>query len=252
MVFENRDNFLIRENEEGRITDSELEDILNLNDRIPEPTKTVLGYLTDVAAMLREQKLADQYVVFGGYGVLCHLVSCFDDNIISVWRGSDDIDMVGSVHVLNSIRSGYNVFNDKPSPNIESKRTLKITPRRQNITSCKIDYVEDDKIVQQDTETVKVMGIPIHVVSPLYIIKNKLGIYDQEAKHCQDIKTLLGVCEYRKIDLTELVKYFSRDERARLYSFLVTQNYFQPDGSRLEFGPTDRYVTALKTVLKKS
>src|SRR3990172_9945857 len=110
---------------EDNLRDENIMHYLEFFDELQEPTKTVLGYALDIASYLSSQSLSNKYVLFGGYAVLSNLMTTFGDSVAKVWRGSTDIDMAGNRNVLNSLRSGYHIFNNLQNSNVPDKRTLK-------------------------------------------------------------------------------------------------------------------------------
>lgn len=248
MTFPNMDNFLLEQVERGDLTDSQLENILDLMDELPEPTKTVLGYLTDIAAMAKTMGFEDEYFLFGGYAVLTHLVSQYGDTVAKLWRGSDDIDMNGSRGLLNSIRSVYKIENDRLSENLADKRTLKITDREGNEDTCKIDYMMRE-FDEKDIEEVVVLGVPVRVLNPLELMKAKLDLYKKEEKQAMDLGSLLGVCEYRKLDPNELAKSLSHEQVAQMHEFISTLD--RHTDPRISTAPSTPYILQLRAALER-
>jgi len=125
------------DNLEKRLPESQYDIYLDITRRLKEPFNSTLRYMLDMASVFEEVKLKDQYALFGGYAVLTHIVDQFGDKIIPTWRGSQDIDLIGTNKIITTLKSFYNVESDNASPNIKGKRTLKID---ENNRECKVDF----------------------------------------------------------------------------------------------------------------
>lgn len=248
MVFKNRDDALQADMESGQLTIEDATRILLEQNKISEPTRTVVGYVTDIAAVLRKYQLDGQYGVFGGYAVLAHLVSRFGDSVIPAWRGSNDIDMFGTIEVLNALRATYIVTNDRPSPNLDDKVTLKIVVKSSDEIECKIDYLLPKGSRPYQIEEIPVLGVPIVVATPIDLIKAKMGAAATERKQMLDIESLLGVIEYRQLKPKQVAAEFSRPQAQELYNLIVRTNDF--NAVRLTTGPSPGYLNNLKHCLK--
>jgi hypothetical protein len=214
-----------------------------------EPVKTVFGRTLDIASYLNLQGMSDQYGVFGGYAVLSNLMGAFGDDVAKVWRGSDDIDMAGTIQVLNSMRSAYDFTNDLPSPNIPSKRTLKI--KEEDGEECKIDfYLGSIALKYGSVRTNCHFGIPVQVVKPEYIIKNKLYTPKGEIQHCADIVSMISVLESEGSSSKEIIGILVNQEFEELRRRIITAERKYRD-TRFGFFPTKSYLNALKKELKR-
>ncbi len=253
MKFKNKDDLLTRKLDRGDISEKDLDEILAIEGKLAEPTKTVIEYLRDIAAMAELQHLDNNYAVFGGYAVLAHMIRQHGNAIAEFWRGSDDIDMVGDIILLNSIRSQYFVSNDRASPNLKGKRTLKIISRGEvdetGKGECKIDYFQREFDIE-DTEKIDILGIQVRVLKPSMLIKSKLSVYKSENKQMIDIYNLLGVCEHRELGAERLVQKLSQTEAHELYGFIknLENSEFV---ARLSTGPSDQYTADLRTRLQE-
>lgn len=213
--------------------------------RIKEPFKSTLRYMLDIASVIEEIQLKDEYTMVGGYAVLTHIVDQFGDKIIPTWRGSQDIDMAGSYKVINALKSFYNIESDLPSPNIKDKRTLKI---KEDENECKIDFILGDLPYKREEK--RILGIPILVASPFDLIKSKASLAKEQLTHKVDVLKLLGVLEYRGFSINELVSGLDEQQREDLYNILengkgITEN------KRMNFGPGNEYAQLLKKYLHK-
>lgn len=254
MTFPNRDSFLEDAWKAGQLTEKQLDAILEVPTKVSEPTRTVIGYLTDISALFAKLGYSTDHGIYGGYGVLAQLVSKYGDPIIPVWRGSDDIDMFGTIDVLNMLRSVYDVQNDRPSPNIDAKFTLKIKTkddlRNEKNALCKIDYsIMSKGVPRYATETIHVLGVPIVAATPLALVRSKLEVASKEAEHLEDIYSMLGVLEYRNERPENVTAILDDNEARRLQDlFLLNPHYVRR--SRLDTAASPSYVDTLKQKLE--
>jgi len=237
MTFRHLEDIIVKEGREA--------DYLSITDGLKEPTKSTYAYLLDIAAMLRQNGLQDRYQVFGGYAVLAHLIRQYGDRIVLAWRGSSDIDMIGDMQALTSLKGFYQVKSDLPSPNIPSKRTIKLTIDGKQ--ECKIDYTIGNK--RGRTEFVSVLGIEVPVLEPSELIKSKLFAKD-ELVHKVDIVKLLGILESRKLDPEEFARSLTSEQRQDLYDVILT-GFDMTRNARMSMGPTKEYITKLRDYLRK-
>lgn len=251
MSFKNRDDHLVSRVQNGELSEGKLEEILIIVDSTPEPTKTVLSYIGDITSLALLYELNEQQYVFGGYAVLSHLVSRFGDQIIPIWRGSDDIDMKGTIEVLNALRSAYAVKNDRESPNLENKITLKLGSK-DDVSVCKIDYVfmnnGDDS--EDKVETIYVLGIPLRVATPLSLIQAKLELAEKEETHYLDVLHMVGVLEHRGTEPEAVAQGLNRKQREKLYE--QVKRYSDRKAERIDLGPSGDYIKSLKDKLRRS
>ena len=233
---------------EDKLEVEQYETYLDIVNRLKEPFNSTLKYMLDMAAVLDQVKLKDEYAIFGGYGVLTHIVDQFGDRIIPTWRGSQDIDMIGDEKVKSTLKGFYNIESDMASPNIRNKRTLKIVEEGRE---CKVDFTLGNvKEGQYEIEEKIILGIPIMVVSPYDLIKSKVLLSDKELIHKIDVLKLLGVLEHRQKSIKDLVAELNEHQRENLYKILengkgVTENM------RMNLGPSNDYARSLKTYLNK-
>lgn len=250
MAFAYRDGFLTDANAQSRLSDENLLTVLDTPGRLTEPTRTVIGYVCDVSALLKGCNLEQRYGIFGGYGALAQLVGRFGDQVIQLWRGSEDIDMFGCMDVLNTLRDSYDVFNDRPSPNIADKVTLKLRTRDGTEDGCKTDFVlyQPGEKPPYDTEAITVLGVPVMAATPLHLIKSKLEPALSEEKQFEDVESMLGVLEYRGLPPRELAGYLGVHDASKLYGLLSQRQYDW--GGRMNTGPSDRYTGELLKELR--
>jgi hypothetical protein len=214
---------------------------------LQEPTKTVFRYTLDIANTLNSHNLLGKYSVFGGYAVLSNLMNAFGDPVAKVWRGSKDIDLGGDHDVLNAIRSGYNVFNDLPSPNIRNKRTLKLDIDGEE--ECKIDFYLGNVSKEYGCSQINShFGIPLRVVRPEYVIQGKLKIPEPEMKHYGDILAMLSVLEKQGKTPTDILKILNHEEMEDLQKrIVIAEREFSKD--RFGFFPGEKFSGDLKREL---
>ena len=244
MAFENFDKYILQRPET-------LEEILGILESIPKPTRTITECLGDMSVALATLDLGTEYSIVGGYAVLAHLVSRFGDRIFPIWRGANDIDMVGSQRVLNALHATYNLKQYQLNHSIKNKYTLRIPGTTESDPECKIDFVLDRNVYRHSSETEEIMilGILIRVLTPLALIKGKLEAARSGEKHIIDIVHLLGVLEHRKAAPMDIVKTFNSKERLLLYNCL--SDGFDPHvcNTRVNIGPTRTYVRSLRSEL---
>ncbi len=234
---------------EETLTDEQVVPYLEFCKELQDPTKTVLRYALDIASHLNSLRQTN-YAVFGGYGILSHLMNVFGENVARAWRGSTDIDMGGSHKVLNAIRSGYHMSNDSLSPNILDKRTLKLDLEGEK--ECKIDfYLGNPKEKYGPSQTNVHFGVPLKVVRPEYLIRGKLKTPIQEFHHYGDILGMLAVLEKQGHSPGEVIKILRHDEAGELQERIVTgERQFSRD--RFGFLPGKEFSDELKRQLHKA
>ncbi len=232
---------------EDSLTDENVFSYLELFKDLQEPTKTFLGYSLDIASRLNSQGLSGEYALFGGYAVLSNLMDSFGESIARVWRGSKDIDIVGNYRVLNSIRAGYNVSNDLKSSNVPDKRTLKLNTFGEE--DCKIDFsLGDCNKRYGESKVNNHFGIPLGIIKPEFIIRNKLYTPKEEFQHYEDILSMISVLErqgYEPKDITNLLDHEQSKELKK--RIIVGENEFSKD--RFGFFPGNKFLTDLKKKL---
>jgi hypothetical protein len=188
-------------------------------DQTKWPTKLVLPLALDIASYLKKLGLENDYVLFGGYAVLSHLMSVGGEDVAHSWRGSEDIDMAGTQRVINALKTEYEIIGDKPSPNIKDKRTIRllVEPGVGNKEECKIDFYNGDYETRfSPTETNTHFGCELKVSNPLCLIRSKLHTPEDEAVHSEDMTRLLSVLEYREYSPESVAKFFNSEEKAKL------------------------------------
>lgn len=251
MVFRNRDDLLEKLWEEGILSESCIDDFAKIREKLNEPTKTVMSYLGDIAALLIEKGLDTNYGVFGGYGVLTQLAGAHGDSIIPLWRGSEDIDMFGTAEILKSIRGGYRISNDRPSPNIPNKHTVKINTADGAEPETRIDFIlTPQNSKRYETEEIVLMGIHVQTSTPLELVRSKIDFATKESKQLQDVYAMLSVLEKRSVEPKEIASELQRHKAITLYNILVAENGRKYAGVRLGITASDAYIKDLKSALK--
>lgn len=242
MVFRHLENMLA----EG--DNKNAEEYLEVFRDLKEPTRTLLGYTLDIASFLNGSGLDKEYVIFGGYAVLSHIMESYGEQIAKVWRGSNDIDMGGTQSILRAIKRGYEINSDFPSQNIKDKRTLKLVEDAEK--ECKIDFYTGDFKKRFSSERNRHFGIDLIVGDPISLIRSKANIPVSEATHSYDILTLLAVLEHRGYNPKDILKEFKGNERA-LLSEHVKEGIKRFGDDRIGFFPSGKFINTLKTQLHK-
>ena len=183
------------------------------------PARLVLPLTLDIASYLQKEGLQDQYILFGGYAVLSHLMSVRGEEMAANWRGSEDIDMAGTEQVVRAIKSGYRVTSDRPSPNLQDKRTIKLSVEQTTgiEEECKVDFYTghfEDKFFPPETNTH--FGCELRVSNPLSLIKSKLYTPNREVVHSEDITRLLSVLEHRDYSPEQISRFFRSPDKVQL------------------------------------
>jgi hypothetical protein len=230
--------------------DVHLSDYLDVFSGLKEPTRTVLGYTMDIASVLGDSELSKDYVVFGGYAVLSHLMRELGEETARLWRGSSDIDMAGTPKVRALMRNFYTIRSDTPSPSLAEKRTLLLAGNGE--PECKVDFYEGDINAKfPNPETNVHFGVPLRVASPLDLIKGKLCTPQEQQLHAIDILKMISVLERRDYQPADIVRYFLPDEKAEL-SKRVKVAMEIASAQRLDFIPSGDFTETLETLLRKS
>jgi len=216
---------------------------------LQEPTRTVLGYALDIASYLNKNLLGDDYILFGGYAVLSHLMDQFGEEVAKVWRGSKDIDMAGTQRALHAIKAGYDVRSDFPSPNLPDKRTLKLVEDAE--AECKIDFYTGDMERRfYSPELHKPFGISLRVCDPLSLTEGKLLTPEDEVIHSVDIMRLLAIMEKRGYSPEEISRFFTADQKADLIE-RIRKGYEATRGERIGILPGGEFMGELERILHK-
>ena len=225
---------------------------LSLFGDLKEPTRTVLAYTLDLATYLKSVGLQEDYMVFGGYAVLSHLMKTHGEGFAKLWRGSSDIDMAGTLNVLHAVKRGYSASSDFPSPNVTDKRTIKLTEDKEK--ECKIDfYLGDRQALDErfDKPEVNVhLGIPLNVVSPLRLIKGKLQTPAEQPEHAIDVMSMLGVLQGRGHTPQEIIQYFDVADRPGFLARVIHGRDII-SSHRIGASPTGDFEGELIGLLKK-
>lgn len=234
---------------EDTLTEDDIPLYLEFGSNLQEPTRTVFGYTLDIASHLYTRNLSNAYTVFGGYAVLSHLMNIFGQDMAKIWRGSSDIDMGGNQAVLGSMKEGYHMLSDSPSPNIPHKRTLKLDINGEN--ECKIDfYLGDATRKYGQSQTNLHFGVPLRVVRPEYIIKGKLKTPIDQFHHYGDILGMLAVLEKSGHSPEKIWRVLDHAEIDELQTRITfSERQFSRD--RFGFFPSEDFSKRLKKELHK-
>ncbi len=232
-------------NLEDRLDVARYESYLSVMDDLKDPFKTAFSYALDMACVLDTNQLREEYALFGGYGVLTHIVDRFGEKIIPIWRGSNDVDMLGTIKALTALKSFYLFKSDLPSPNLENKRTLII---QGETGDYKLDFCVTSSEDLSAKEERSIWGVPVSVISPVCLIGNKILLAKDESKQKEDVLQLLGILEYRGMRIPEFVKDLNAEKRTSLYDLLMNVS---PAGNRVNIGASEDYTKSLKVYLRK-
>ena len=230
---------------EDKLDVEKLEDYFEVFSGISEPFHSTFKYMLDIASVLDEVDLKKEYAVYGGYGVLTHLAHKFGERIIPTWRGSKDIDIVGTERVKSAIKSFYNIQPESYNHNIGDKKALHIIGGEGEF---KVDFsLKDLKELSKYREEKNLFGIPISVMrcydgigGKLHISQDDTVSEDTRLKHKIDILTLLGIVQNDEKAFSEVVKNLDGHGRYNLLKVLetgkgVTENMRMSFGPQLEF-----------------
>lgn len=235
---------------EEKLQDRHINSYVNIFENLKEPTKTVLRYTLDIGSYLDEKDLRKKYALFGGYGVLSHLMEEFGESVALSWRGSTDIDMAGNQRVLEALKASYAMISDRKSPNVKNKRTLKLTENTEE--ECKIDFymgnVEGILIPQTNTH----FGIPLTVADPLSLIDGKLGTPESESVHSQDILAMLSILENRGYGSKEVTGRFQDKSKRKVLDDRIKDGMKTYEGTRIRFIPSKSFVKDIRRDLRKN
>ncbi|MBU2503781.1 MAG: hypothetical protein KJ879_01890 [Nanoarchaeota archaeon] len=222
---------------------------LKFLDEVQEPTRTVFGYTLDLASYLDSFGLRDEYALFGGYGVLSHLMNTFGVDVARAWRGSSDIDMSGDKSVLATLKMGYSMPSDRPSPNLKDKRTLKLSAQGEE--ECKIDFYEGNSTKRYGPAQINNhFGVQLRVVSPEYLVRGKLKTPVDEMQHYEDILGLLAVIEKEGHNPDRVYSILNHEQAENLHTRIL-RGEKELGRDRFGFFPTRDFSQALRKQLHK-
>lgn len=240
MGFYNKDNYLESATTEGLLSEADLDKVLALYDKIDQPVRSLLELAGDISVTLLQRDLQKNHCIFGGYAVLAHLVDRFGDQFIPAWRGSDDVDIIGTEDVLHALEDRFKIKASRLNHNV-NKYSLFVPGDKEE--TYKIDYVARQLPA---CEEVTVLGVPLQVMAPLPLIQSKLAPAQTQEKHRVDVIHLVGVLEDRDVSPRNVAKQLHLPQRRELYD--VLQLGFDPN-SRVSVGPTPAYARDLRTEL---
>ena len=235
-------------NLEDRIVErGQIDEYLDLFSKLREPTKTVLRYTLELAKLMEDSRLQNHYAVFGGYATLAYLMGTLGEKIALTWRGSEDIDVIGTQPVINALKGYYDVASDFPSQNIAHKRTLKLRTRSvPPEDEVKIDFTLTPPPYK--TATKNIFGIPLQVMTPLPLIRSKLNCA-YESKQRIDIMNLLYIMEQEGTDPREIVNAMCPSEFPIFKSVLIESTELVTN-RRMTLAPSSDYTEDLKRAIR--
>ena len=239
---------------EDMLTEQGIDLYSEIISNMKEPFVSIFNYLLDITSFLDSEKLKSEYKIIGGYAVLTHIVDQYGEKVIPKWRGSKDIDIIGSDRVHRALKREYNILSidDRPSPNLLNKRTIKIkNDENTEFEGCKIDFVSGDQnLISEYQEEKKILEIPIMVTNSLGLIKYKLAVTKEELEHKEDILKLIGIMEQKGQSVSHLVDNIDHTQRESLYN-LLKEETGPSENVKFSFDPNIDYLRLLRASLKK-
>jgi hypothetical protein len=235
--------------EDGLKSEENLNKYFAVYSGLQEPTRTTLSYALDLASYLQSVNLGDDYIVFGGYAVLSHLMKELGEDVAKIWRGSNDVDMAGTTKALNAIRAGYDITGDRPSQNLDDKRTIKLTEDHEQ--ECKIDFYMgdfEDRFFPPEVNTH--FGIDFKVSNPLSLIRGKLYTPQSELVHSTDILRMMAVLERRGNSPENVARFFTSEQK-KVLAERLKQSYDAVSADRMDFVPSEAFMSNIKKQLHR-
>ncbi len=232
------------------LTGNEIE-YFTVIEHLKEPTARVLPRSLDIVACLNSANLGDDYIVFGGYGVLSHMMNARGPHVAETWRGSDDLDIAGTEVIVKTLKGNYNIISDRPSPNLRNKRTLIL--EEQDMRELKIDfYLGHFEERFFPPEINPHFGVDFRVSSPLCLIRGKLSTHPSEIIHSTDIVRLLSVLEDRKYSPGDVARFFNSKQKGELINRLIEgYNSISTQGLSIDLMPSKEFRNELHKLLHK-
>ncbi len=227
----------------------DIEQYLEVQNNLQEPTRTILPYMLDVSALLSKSGLKEQYALFGGYAVLSHLMATYGPYAAISWRGSNDIDMAGTQKVLSVLVSGFSIDSNRKSPNVTDKRTIKL--HDENEQECRIDFFVGDfekRFGKPVTNTH--FGVDVSVVEPLALIRSKLQTPVREVQHAEDILGLISVLEKKGYTEDKVASFYRSNEVSSLID-RIDLGVGNSSDDRHGFLPGKKYLEVVRKMLHK-
>ena len=236
----------------------DLEDFNKTISNLEQGTRNAVKLLLGLAHEFHSKGLDKEYVVFGGYAVLMHMVKAIGTEAIARWRGTYDLDIVMDEKVKRDLKSQLEVISDRKSERYKGKRTIKIRmeeakePYKIDLRMSEEFSDEPDKIYEDSTETIMVYNIPVIVPTLERELKDKLSTSRRVRKDDLDIVNLLGVYYLKKMSPTKLIRYLEHKERKRLYDLIkgFEGERFIKENVLIEID--NKYINKLKKALKKN
>jgi len=228
-----------------------LDDYITVMEHLREPTSRVLPRSLDIAACLNSANLGDDYIVFGGYGVLSHMMSAKGPHVAETWRGSNDFDIAGTEAAIRALKGNYQIIGDRPSPNLRNKRTLIL--EEQDGRELKIDFYTghfEERYFPPEINTH--FGVDFRVSNPLCLIRGKLLTPSSEIVHSTDIVRLISVLEDRKYSPGDVARFFNSKQKVELDTrFMQGYSYICTHGLPVDLIPSKEFKNELHRFLHK-
>ncbi len=257
--------------EERVIEAGQEEDFFFVFERLAEPTRTTLGYALDIAQLLKENGLQDQYMITGGYGALMHLLGVLGERSAVTWRGSEDIDMFGSIDVLRALQANYRIKENRESPNLPEKGTLILATKELLAPEkdVRVDFSMKNNLYTDDGRgrfkpTIKglyqpakkvIFGVEVSVADVPSLIRSKAPLAAKEGdeflKQKIDVMNLLWVAEQERISHKDIYGPMTeRNERANLRQ-AIKDSWTLVTNERTKLGPSKEFTDQLVHELHK-
>lgn len=216
---------------------------------------TAFQYLFSLANLLEENGVG-KHSFIGGYAVLAHLMQKFGPNISTVWRGSDDLDVLTRDPTVESIiRGHFEILGKKPS-HIKNKYSLVVKDPHiegdpvhidliyhQNSGPIKIDnYQVNGSFWEKGTENVDLYGVKIRVPTLMELLRLKLNISVDREKDKGDIMDIIDILSQNRCSAEEINRKLSAEERAKLKEMLKSAKLPTSSFNKV----VDRLVTKIK------
>ncbi len=166
----------------------------------------------------------------GGYAIMSYLVAEFGEEILNVWRGSHDVDLVATDQTVLSVIMGSFDQRIQRLSHIPDKYSLEVKDKHTELADliCEVDLYRcwngrlriNQREICDDflngAEHLRIYGINVSVPSITQLIKLKLDVQTYE-RHLRpkdriDIVDLISILINRKVSPLDLYKEFTDKE----------------------------------------
>jgi hypothetical protein len=177
------------------------------------------------------------YALFGGYGVLSHLVARHGRNIIPHWRTSPDLDILAWNHIdAEAQLRGYFVTSKRASEKSANKVSFNIKDSSAQVP-CEIDYypAQDGAIyvgqsvitsrIHQRVVGLEVCGITVKTLAREDLLRLKLdvqgGLRPKDESDILDILSLYALDGYSSKDMVGVHGILFPNEQRKVAALLA-------------------------------